>query len=87
MVQKIKYLVWVREGGETFNNYTWYYFAEDDRISSTRTSLALQALGIDVVSANDVDQIDLYIDGADQVLKSGVSIKGGEVHIPGEMPC
>jgi ribose 5-phosphate isomerase A len=45
--------------------------------SSIRTSLALQALGIEVVSVNEVDQIDLYIDGADQVLKSGISIKGG----------
>lgn len=44
--------------------------------SSVRTTKRLQALGIEVQSLNDVGQLDLYIDGADQVLASRVSIKG-----------
>ncbi len=45
--------------------------------SSQRTTQALSELGLKVTPFNQVDQIDLYVDGADQVLETGVAIKGG----------
>jgi ribose 5-phosphate isomerase A len=45
--------------------------------SSQRTTQALSEVGISVTPFNEVDRIDLYLDGADQVLETGVAIKGG----------
>ena len=47
-------------------------------VSSSNASTArLQALGIRVYDANDVDAISVYIDGADEVDHAGNMIKGG----------
>ena len=47
-------------------------------VSSSNASTArLQALGIRVYDANDVDAIAVYIDGADEVDHAGYMIKGG----------
>lgn len=45
--------------------------------SSMRTAQKLKSLGYKVQTLNDTGPLDLYIDGADQVLKTGVSLKGG----------
>jgi len=45
--------------------------------SSERSTVALRALGIDVLDANDVEHLDIYVDGADEVDPSGYLIKGG----------
>ena len=37
----------------------------------------LRALGIEVLSANDVVELDVYIDGADEITPQGAMIKGG----------
>ena len=37
----------------------------------------LRALGIEVFSANDVVELDVYIDGADEITPQGAMIKGG----------
>jgi len=44
--------------------------------SSDRSTKRLRALGFEVRSLNDVGPLDVYIDGADQVLPSLVSLKG-----------
>lgn len=45
--------------------------------SSVQTEQLLKSLGIPVFSLLDVDQIDLYVDGADEVDTHGRLIKGG----------
>ncbi|MEC7030244.1 MAG: ribose-5-phosphate isomerase RpiA [Pseudomonadota bacterium] len=45
--------------------------------SSIRTTNKLISYGYAVKSFNEVGPLDLYIDGADQVLKTGVALKGG----------
>jgi ribose 5-phosphate isomerase A len=45
--------------------------------SSERSTAALRALGITVHSANEVERLDVYIDGADEVDPAGHMIKGG----------
>lgn len=45
--------------------------------SSERSTAALLALGIPVHSANDVERLDVYVDGADEVDPHGFMIKGG----------
>ena len=45
--------------------------------SSEVTSKLLKELNIDVFSLNDVNQIDFYIDGADEVSPHNFLIKGG----------
>ena len=45
--------------------------------SSTASTQRLQALGIRVFDANDVDEIAVYIDGADEIDNRGYMIKGG----------
>lgn len=45
--------------------------------SSERSAQRLRSLGLEVRSLNEVGSLDLYIDGADQLTKSGVSLKGG----------
>ena len=47
-------------------------------VSSSRASTErLQALGIPVFEANDVDELAVYIDGADEIDGRGCMIKGG----------
>lgn len=45
--------------------------------SSVRSSNALRALGITVFDANDVESLDVYVDGADEIDHHGYMIKGG----------
>lgn len=45
--------------------------------SSIATSNALKALRLPVVELNDVDRIDLYVDGADEINDQYHMIKGG----------
>lgn len=45
--------------------------------SSERSSRALRDLGIEVLDANDVDSLEVYVDGADEVDPRGYLIKGG----------
>jgi ribose 5-phosphate isomerase A len=45
--------------------------------SSERSSERLRALGIRVLDANEVDQLPVYIDGADEIDPRGHMIKGG----------
>lgn len=45
--------------------------------SSEQSTTQLKALGFTVTELNDVDYIDLYIDGADEVTEHKTMIKGG----------
>jgi ribose 5-phosphate isomerase A len=45
--------------------------------SSAQTTARLQALGIRVFDANEVERIPVYIDGADEIDGRGCMIKGG----------
>lgn len=45
--------------------------------SSERSSELLLALGIPVLDANDVDRLDVYVDGADEIDARGYLLKGG----------
>jgi ribose 5-phosphate isomerase A len=45
--------------------------------SSVQSTTRLQALGIRVFDANEVERIPVYIDGADEIDGSGCMIKGG----------
>ena len=45
--------------------------------SSEASSERLRALGIEVIDANAVDSLALYVDGADEIDPSGCMIKGG----------
>ncbi len=45
--------------------------------SSEASSARLRAIGVRVVAAGDVEGLDLYVDGADEIDRSGCMIKGG----------
>ena len=45
--------------------------------SSVKSTERLQAQGIAVLDANDVERIPVYIDGADEIDHSGCMVKGG----------
>ena len=45
--------------------------------SSLRSTAALEALGIPVLDANEVDRLDVYVDGADEIDPRGYMLKGG----------
>ena len=45
--------------------------------SSVASTARLQALGITVVDANEVEQLSVYIDGADEIDGRGYMVKGG----------
>ncbi|MEN9395757.1 MAG: ribose-5-phosphate isomerase RpiA, partial [Pseudomonadota bacterium] len=45
--------------------------------SSVASTQRLQALGIPVFDANDVQELSVYIDGADEIDQRGFMIKGG----------
>ncbi len=54
-------------------------------VSSSRASAArLEALGIRVLDLNSVDQLALYVDGADEVTRHLTMIKGGGGALTGE---
>ena len=52
--------------------------------SSNASSKLLQSKGIEVFSLNDVNEIEFYIDGADEVDKNNNLIKGGGAAHTGE---
>lgn len=45
--------------------------------SSQQSTARLQALGIEVIDANQVEALSVYIDGADEIDHTGCMIKGG----------
>ena len=45
--------------------------------SSEASSARLRAIGIRVVAAGDVERLDVYVDGADEIDHAGCMIKGG----------
>ena len=49
--------------------------------SSEASTILLESNGIDVFSLNDVNGLEFYIDGADEVSPDNVLIKGGVEHI------
>ncbi|WP_395688484.1 ribose-5-phosphate isomerase RpiA [Caenimonas koreensis] len=68
--------------GSTVNKFIDALASMKDRIagavsSSVASTARLQALHIRVFDANDVDQISVYIDGADEIDPAGHMIKGG----------
>jgi ribose 5-phosphate isomerase A len=68
--------------GSTVNKFIDALATMKDRIkgavsSSLASTERLQALGIPVFDANDVGELSVYIDGADEIDGSGYMIKGG----------
>jgi ribose 5-phosphate isomerase A len=68
--------------GSTVNCFIDALATIKDRIagavsSSVQSTVRLQALGIPVLDANEVDRIPVYIDGADEIDARGHMIKGG----------
>jgi ribose 5-phosphate isomerase A len=68
--------------GSTVNKFIDALATMKDRIpgavsSSVASTLRLQALGIKVFDANEVGELAVYIDGADEIDGKGYMIKGG----------
>lgn len=68
--------------GSTVNKFIEALAAMKDRIagavsSSVASTERLQALGIRVFDATEVDELAVYIDGADEIDHAGYMIKGG----------
>lgn len=68
--------------GSTVNHFITALGSMKDQIkgavsSSTASTQRLLALGIPVWDANEVDVLDVYIDGADEIDPQGHMIKGG----------
>lgn len=68
--------------GSTVNKFIDALASIKDQIkgavsSSVASTERLQALGIRVFDANEVDQLAVYIDGADEIDHQGYMIKGG----------
>ncbi|HEX5737035.1 MAG TPA: ribose-5-phosphate isomerase RpiA [Hydrogenophaga sp.] len=68
--------------GSTVNKFIDALAGMRDRIpgavsSSEATTARLQALGIPVFEANDVGELAVYIDGADEIDERGHMVKGG----------
>jgi len=68
--------------GSTVNKFIDALAAMKDRIpgavsSSEASTARLQALGIPVLEANDVGELSVYIDGADEIDAQGHMVKGG----------
>ncbi|MDB5944512.1 MAG: ribose 5-phosphate isomerase [Ramlibacter sp.] len=68
--------------GSTVNKFIDALATMKDRIqgavsSSTASTERLKALGIPVFDANEVDDLAVYIDGADEIDNRGYMIKGG----------
>lgn len=82
-------LAYVRPGtvvgvgtGSTVNRFIDALATVRDRIqgavsSSEASTHRLVALGIPVLNAGDVDELDVYVDGADEIDGRGFMIKGG----------
>ena len=74
---------WVGVGtGSTVDKFIDALAAIKDRIrgavsSSQRSTARLQALGIRVVEAGEVESLPVYVDGADEIDHHGHMIKGG----------
>jgi ribose 5-phosphate isomerase A len=68
--------------GSTVNCFIDALAAIKDRVkgavsSSVKSTERLQALGIQVFDANEVESLPVYIDGADEIDRGGNMIKGG----------
>lgn len=68
--------------GSTVNKFIDALATMKDQIkgavsSSVASTARLQALGIPVFEANDVAELSVYIDGADEIDASGYMVKGG----------
>jgi len=68
--------------GSTVNKFIDALATMKDRIagavsSSQASTERLQALGIPVLDCNEVDELAVYVDGADEIDHSGFMIKGG----------
>jgi len=68
--------------GSTVNKFIDALVSMRERIagavsSSAQSTVRLQALGIRVFDANEVERIPVYIDGADEIDGHGCMIKGG----------
>ncbi len=68
--------------GSTVNKFIEALASMKDRIagavsSSVASTERLQALGIKVFDATEVDELAVYIDGADEIDQAGYMIKGG----------
>lgn len=68
--------------GYTVNKFIDALASIKDRIcgavsSSVASTQRLQALGIEVFDANDVEELAVYIDGADEIDGRGHMVKGG----------
>ena len=68
--------------GSTVNRFIDALASIRDKIagavsSSSASTQRLQALGIRVFDANDVDELAVYVDGADEIDNRGYMIKGG----------
>ncbi|PKO40836.1 MAG: ribose 5-phosphate isomerase A [Betaproteobacteria bacterium HGW-Betaproteobacteria-3] len=68
--------------GSTVNKFIEALATMKDRIpgavsSSVASTARLQALGIPVLDSNAVDQLSVYIDGADEIDSNGYMVKGG----------
>ena len=68
--------------GSTVNKFIDALASMKDQIpgavsSSVASTARLQALGIPVFEANDVAELSVYIDGADEIDASGHMVKGG----------
>ncbi|MGI9218397.1 MAG: ribose-5-phosphate isomerase RpiA [Hydrogenophaga sp.] len=68
--------------GSTVNKFIDALASMKDQIqgavsSSVASTARLQALGIPVFEANDVAELSVYIDGADEIDASGYMVKGG----------
>ena len=68
--------------GSTVNKFIDALATMKDRIrgavsSSVASTARLQALGIPVFDANEVGELSVYIDGADEIDAQGHMIKGG----------
>lgn len=74
--------------GSTVNHFiTALGSMKDDieaAVSSSEASTArLQELGIQVLDLNDVDELDVYVDGADEINEQMEMIKGGGAALTG----
>src|SRR5881392_3343178 len=68
--------------GSTVNKFIDALATMKDRIkgavsSSVASTERLRAIGVPVFDANEVEQLAVYIDGADEIDRSGFMIKGG----------
>lgn len=68
--------------GSTVNHFIDALVTVKDKIagavsSSEESTKRLKALGIEVFDLNSVDQLDIYVDGADEITKHMAMIKGG----------